>query len=655
MNLNGKLSVVMVQVNYQYGQNVFVPYSVGSLQAYAETIPEIRKNFLFREPVFLRQNPVEVLRGIEKEPAVVGFSSYLWNWEYNKKLAKLVREAYPKCLIVFGGTHVPDASDGFFMEHPYVDILVHHEGEISFAEILLESLSALPDYSKIPGLSVRVEGNRTQKTAPGQRIGDLSKLPSPYLAGVFDFMLGMGFLLNVSQETNRGCPYSCTFCDWGGSSYDKFFQMDEERILSEFEWFGAHGVEYVFNCDANYGILGRDFGLTESMVKIRAKHGGYPKRFRMCTAKNSNDKIFAIVKLLNDADMNKGATLSFQSMDETTLINVKRSNIKITKFSDLMDRYRKAGIATYTELILGMPGETYESSKRGIDTLLDAQADAVNLYVYTCTMLPNSVMSRPAYVEVHGIKSVRMPVLLAHSTPDDESMTEYTDTVVGTSSMPEDDWQHTYLFYWAVQAFHCLGLVQQIAILFHRQFGMKYSDFYEWMIRHFIGKDQTLVGRQVSLTRRIIAEATKGGRLDLVVPRFGEIYWPLEEATFLSLVADKEAFYSEIRFFLGALSWRLSQRVDEDLLDDLVSYQSSIIKDPNLKEVEVDLRYDFHDYFSHLSDKEATLERFPTKLVVKAREDESFGGDLESYAKNVVWYGRKGGRFHHSQVTTERL
>ncbi|OHA94014.1 MAG: hypothetical protein A2W51_02110 [Candidatus Zambryskibacteria bacterium RIFCSPHIGHO2_02_39_10] len=552
--MNRKRNVQLVQVNYQYGQNVFVPYSVGSLQAYAETVPEIRNSFNFQEPLFLREDPVSVVRNM-KNPTVVGFSCYLWNWEYNTTLARAVREAFPKALIVFGGTQVPNASDGFFEKYPCVDILVHHEGELPFADILQESLSASPDYTSITGLSVRVEGVETLKTLSRERVKDLSILPSPYLAGIFDFMLGRGFSLNVSQETNRGCPYSCTFCDWGGATYSKMFSIDIDRILAEFDWFGRNKAEYLFNCDANYGILPRDHDLTMKMVETRARYNGYPKRFRMCTAKNSNDKIFEIVKILSDVGMNKGATLSFQSMDEGTLTIVKRRNIKITQFSHLMDRYREAGIATYTELILAMPGESYQSTKDGIDTLIDGQDDNVNIYVYPCTALPNSEMSDPRYVEVHQIKSVRMPILLAHSTPEPESLTEYSEAIVETSTMSREDWCWAYMFYWAVQGFHCLGLTQHIAIFFHKFFGLKYSDFYEKLVNYFTENKETFIGEEVALTWNIVRAAQGGGRLDRILPRFGNIYWPLEEATFLNLITYFTTGVDESRAWTIIRGW----------------------------------------------------------------------------------------------------
>ncbi len=645
-----KRSVLMVQVNYRFGDNVFIPYSVGSLQAYAQTFSEIRESFQFQAPLFLRESAAEVLKRIEK-PSVACFSSYLWNWEYNKTLAKAVREAFPKCLIIFGGTQIPNNSEGFFSEHQYADLLVHCEGELTFTEILRQFLLPQPDYTRIPGLSIRVNGDQTFKTRPSERIRDLSKLPSPYLSGIFDFLIGRPFTLNASQETNRGCPYGCTFCDWGGNTYDKIFPFDEARILEEFDWFGRYKIDYLFNCDANFGILPRDHGLVEKMVAIRAKYGGHPLKFRMCTAKNSNDRIFAIAKVLSDAGMNKGATLSFQSLDANTLNIVRRSNIKPAVFSALMNQYRKAGIPTYTELIMGLPGETYESTKKGVDALIDGQDDVINIFVFLCSVLPNSEMNHPAYIEQHKIKSVRMPILLGHSTPESESLIEYQNVVVETATMPNKDWQRVYLFYWAVQAFHCLGLLRHIAIICRKELGIRYSDFYEGLIEYFTKNKNTLVGEQISLTKNAVERSVGGGRLDLVLPEFGNIYWPLEEASFLTFVTDKEKFYREIRSFIETLASQLTVPVDNDLLDDLVLYQSATIKDPHVSEVVITIQHDLYNYFGNLRDlgTAPSLVNRPVRLRIKAGQ--SFSGNLESYAKEVVWYGRKGGRFHHSDIT----
>mgnify|MGYP001559735093 CR=1 FL=1 len=655
-----KQNVYLAQVNYQYGNNVFIPYSVGMLQAYAQTDPVIKSSYDFQGTLFLRENPDQVASGMNK-PSILALSCYMWNWEWNKLLARAVKTYYPDCLVIMGGIHVPEPptgailsagladSDGFFVEHPYVDVLIHGEGEFTFASVLLEHLSTKPDYTKIPGISIRIADNKTLKTSVPNRISDLSKLPSPYLTGIFDQLIKLPFSWNMSQETNRGCPYPCTFCAWGPAYQQKLYRFEEERILAEFEWSGRHNIEFIFNCDANWGIFERDYDLTLKLTEIKA-HYGYPKKFRMCTAKNSNDRIFEITKVLDKEGMSKGATLSFQSMDVNVLKAVKRINMKINDFKLFMRKYREAGIATYTELIMGLPCETYETFKHGIDKLIDAgQHSGLNNYV--CLMLPNDEMSYPSYIKKYGIRSVRMPILLAHSSPGSDLVQEYQDVVVTTGSMSEEDWRRIFVFSWAVQCFHCLGLTQSIAIFFRKKFNLSYSSFYEKIIDYFITNSQTLVGQQLNLTSEMVVDSIRGGRLDMILPRFGNIYWPLEEAAFLNLVTDKIKFYGEMSDFIRAMICDLELTVENNLVENLICYQSSLVIDPFTDALSVELQYDLPKYLNDIGNQETDVEQKKLKLNIKAGK--SFYGDLETYAREVVWYSRKGGRFYHSNITVE--
>ncbi|OGN04597.1 MAG: hypothetical protein A3B99_04315 [Candidatus Yanofskybacteria bacterium RIFCSPHIGHO2_02_FULL_44_12b] len=652
MLIKKKRNIYMSQVNYRYGDNAFLPYSVAVLQAYAQAESEIRNSFTFKELIFLREDPDQVARRMES-PSILALSCYMWNWEWQKLLAQAVKAYYPDCLVIMGGIHIPEKSDGFFREYPYVDLIIHGEGEVTFTAVLLAFLSG-GGFESMPGVSIRRPDNSTLKTSLPNRISDLSKLPSPYLTGVFDSIIDLPFLWNASQETNRGCPYPCTFCAWGPAYQQKVWQFSEDRIIEELEWFGRHRIEYIFNCDANWGIFERDLELTRKMAEIKARYQGYPKKFRMCTAKNSNDRVFDISRILDRAGMNKGATLSFQSMNDTVLEAVKRRNIKIKDFTSYMRQYREAKIATYTELIMGLPCETYTTFKEGIDKLINAgQHNGLNNYV--CLMLPNDEMSDPDYVRKHRLGWVKMPILLAHSTPGSDPVQEYQDVVVSTNSMPVEDWERIFIFSWAVQSFHCLGLTQTMALFLRKQFGVQYSVFYEKLIDYFSSRPETLLGQQLVRVSDIVSGSIQGGRLDMVMPKFGEIYWPLEEAAFLNCVTDKETFYRELAGFVDDLLGQSGRSVDRTLLSNLLSYQRALVVDPYSDgEFSVNLEYDLHDYFAKAYlDEEGKLALASNRLVVKPSV--VFKGDLVSYAREIVWYGRKGGKFYHSDVEVARL
>lgn len=642
-----KRNVYLCQVNNQYGDNVFLPNSVGMLQAYCLSIEVLARHFDFKGLLYLREDPDRVVARLE-DPHIVGISSYVWNWEYNKVLARTIKAKHPGCLIVLGGPQVPVRSENFFVEHPYADILVHYEGEIAFSEILLECLSPSPDYTRIQGLSVKVDGLRTFNTAIRERNLDLSKLPSPYLTGVFDELMKEPYSFQASQETHRGCPYACTFCDWGSAILSKVRAFDDRRLEEEFEWLGRNKIDLLYNCDANYGLLPRDWALTVKLAQTKAKHG-FPRKFRAAYAKNSNMKIFEIAKVLNEAQMCKGVTLSFQSMDNHTLDVIKRSNIKITDFAKLMELYRNEGIPTYTEIILGLPGESYRSFLEGIDRLIEAgQHDSLN--IYNCMVLPNAEMGEPRYREQHGIKTVRAPVLLTHSTPSADPITEFNEIVVETATMPMDQWRQTYMLSWAVQCFHCLSLTQYLALFLFTEFRLRYSTFYETLLEFARQDPEGLTGQQYRCVADIVAGVMRGGGWGLVIPKFGNIQWPPEEGTFLNIICEKERFYDEMREFMKKLLGEFSLELDERLLRDLLKYQAHMIIDPfSPKTFCIDLDHNLHEYFrkAYVGERLPVIE-LPTSLEVRA--DAEYRGDLETYAREVVWYGRKGGRFRHSNV-----
>lgn len=640
-------NVYLSQINHAYGKNVFLPYSVGLLQAYAQTIPEIRQSYSFKELFFLREDIETVLSRIET-PDVFGLSCYIWNFRYSMALAKAVKTIYPNCLIVLGGPHVPVHPENFFQKYPYVDILIHCEGELAFSDILKERLTETPDYTKIHGLTVKSTNETSIQTPPRPRIEDLSVLPSPYLTGVFDAIMNLPFDFHASQETHRGCPYSCTFCDWGSNTMAKVKAFSDERLIAEFGWFGENKIEMLYNCDANYGLLKRDLELTVKMSEAKSEFG-FPKKFRAAYAKNSNDGVFKIAEVLNRAGINKGITLSFQSMDETTLKNVERKNIQIQNFEALVRRYREHDIATYSELIIGLPGETYDSFTKGVDTLIRAgQHDS--LQVYTCEVLPNSEMNSPAYREKYNVKTIESPMPFFHAEPIHDPHGEFYEIVASTATLTAEDWKRTQIFAWAVQCFHCLSLTQYLAVFIYTEYGISYKTFYETLIEFAKKNPKSLIGREFLRVQKIFDRVLDGKDWYMFDERFGNISWPPEEGSFLSLIAEKEHFYREAKKFFSYLVDETGCQIDEALKKDLLVYQKKMLIDPFAKrEFSFPLHFNLHEYFkaAYVGTK---IQLRQENVLAQISAEDSFSGDLIRYARDIIWYGRKGGKYRHSKI-----
>lgn len=134
-------------------------------------------------------------------PDIVGFSILHANRWGGIDIARMVKKAIPKALVVFGGVGATFLWEHFLGHFPEIDYVIRGEAEHSFLELVrwLEKrpATALPE---IPGLAFRQAG-RPVKTNDRQPVADLDSLPMP--ADYFAFQ-------HISLS--RGCPSACTFC-----------------------------------------------------------------------------------------------------------------------------------------------------------------------------------------------------------------------------------------------------------------------------------------------------------------------------------------------------------------------------------------------------------------------------------------------------------
>lgn len=615
------------QVNYPYGKSAHIPYTAGQLAAYAFNDKDVSNNYLLEKIFFLREEVEKVLAKIDN-PSVVAFSTYIWNFNYNITLASLIKERYPDCIIIFGGHHV--SPGGKLLEDcKHIDYLLHGEGEIIFCR-LLRALIGLEKAEEIPGISMRTENGIL--TNP-EIIAEECDFPSPYLNGYFDDIIkenpDKDFMALI--ETSRGCPNSCAYCDWSNMK-SKIRKFPIERIYGEIEWVMKNKIYGLGSADSNFGMFKRDEEITDKIVEAK-KLSGYPIGFQTSYAKNSSDTVFKIGMKLEKSGMNKGITLSFQSMSKEVLKNIKRQNISIDYYSELMRLYNEAGVATYTELILGLPGETYESIVDGIDELLNL-GQHNSIYIHNCEWLPCSIMGQKDYVDRYKIKTSHIPLNQPHREPDEwDDIPEWSQVVTSTYSMDEEEWKKMNLFSYVIQAFHHMGLLQFFALYLYNEGICSYKDFYTGLLDYFLANPETVAGKVFQKISGFLDKVLEEkGTLSCSDERFGKVQWPFEEYIFLCTAYELDKFYDEISIFLKRFNF------DEETLSELLNFQRSIVKRPDDINVTIVSQYDFFTYFNNLLDgKEARLIKKEVKADICVRPFESW----EMYAKKVVWYGRK--------------
>ncbi len=623
-------NVYFFQVNYAYGNSAHLPYTVAHLAAFAWQNQQVAEAYELRDMFFLREAPGEIIGKVDN-PFLVGFSTYVWNYEYNKSLAKLIKDRFPECVIVFGGHHVPP-SDDFLRECPFIDYLIHGEGEEPL-QMLMLALIGQGNAREIPGISMRNNGGFITNDSIVMERDDF---PSPYLEGYFDKILAENPATDFMAliETSRGCPYSCSYCDWSCMK-SKIRQFPLERVFGEIEWISQKRVYGLGAADSNFGFYERDEAIADKIVEGFLATGR-PVAFQTSYAKNSSERIFRIGRKLDKYGLNKGITLSFQSMSPTVLKNIGRENISIDFYKDLMQMYNKAGVSSYTELILGLPGETYESFADGIDYLLKL-GQHNSLYIHNCECLPCSIMGTPDYIERFKIKSTRIPLNQPHRDYNkNDTITEWSQIITGTYSMDGDEWKKMNLFSFCVQAYHHMGLLKGFALYLYERGECSYRSFYEDLLEFVSERPDSVAGKTFNEINGYLDKTlTENGELVCHDEAFGNVFWPFEEYAFLRASYELDGFYEDLRDYLARYSY------EQGVFEELLKFQKEIVKQPFISEKSFLTEYNFLDYFIAIQNNTpAVLEKKRGMISIKTRLINSW----EEYAKSVVWFGRKADR-----------
>ncbi|MER5676030.1 B12-binding domain-containing radical SAM protein [[Kitasatospora] papulosa] len=587
----------------------FLPLVAGLLRTYAEQDERIAASYDFQEPLFLVAPVQEMADGIT-EPDVLALSCYVWNFRRQMKVAKILKERYPDMLVVAGGPHVPDRVGDFFTQHPYVDVLAHGEGEVAFRELLSARLQDAPAYTGVPGVTVN-ERNVPVAGPPAKRLPRRIETPSPYLNGVMDGAVKTcrerGLRFYALWETNRGCPYSCAFCDWGSATMSALRMFEEERVQHEIEWFARNDVEDLFICDANFGIMPRDLEIAHALAEARTEAGS-PKQIRVNFAKNSNDRVFDISKAWHDADLLMGTTLSMQSTDMDVLEAIDRKNIGLDNYRKLQQRYAVENIHTYTELILGLPLETARTFREGIGSLLEA-GNHEDIRVYEFGILPNAPINTPEKIAGYGLRTVPKRLYVERpGTPDDEA--ETMDMVMETSAMPRDEWVESFAFVQAVQFLHNGCYTRYLSVYLRQEHGIGYTAFYEGLQNHFTDRPTSFIGslylRMRSLYQDYIDIPTLplanlvASQPDLathLAPYGRRRGWTIDNWGWLRVATEFDRFHDELADYLRTLGLDPDQ---DARLRDVLRFQRDVMLRPDYdaqhgKTVEYD--HDWPGYF----------------------------------------------------------
>jgi len=375
--------------------NNHTPLNIGYIASY------VRKMIGEDADITLFKDPKKLIEAIEQNPPeLLGLSNYVWCQAVSENILKFFKKKNPEGIALFGGPNFPmnevAKAKQYLVDRPYVDFYVPYEGETPTVNIISSYLRFGRDLSKLKasgpenfaGAFMLTDKNELVSEHIGVQIPDLDTIPSPYLEGWMDSFLDEK--LHAMFETQRGCPFQCTFCHTGLSYYNRGRAFSEQRVHAEIDYI-IDRVEdpskvSIYITDSNFGMWRQDIEFSKWLNK-RYEETGFPLSMGTSTGKGQVKRVLETVK--NHPKLL--LTNSVQSLDETVLKTIKRKNLKMTDLVKSQAEMDYVGKMSWPEVILALPKETRASHLETLRKLVNDIGGSI-IYVYTLMLLPGTEM-----------------------------------------------------------------------------------------------------------------------------------------------------------------------------------------------------------------------------------------------------------------------
>src|SRR5947209_2820632 len=324
----------------------------------------------------------------ERDPWLVGFTCYLWNVERTLWVAAALKRLRPDVRIVLGGPEIT-ADNAWVLDTPDYDFAVIGEGEQTFARLLLGLLDPADWMPPGPIDGLYVPPPTGPRYDPARRpafrtpMPDLNALGSPYLAGILDAADEEMMLL----ETTRGCVFKCKFCYYP-KSYDRQYYLSPENVLAQLRHAADRGAREVVLLDPTLNQR-KDFA---DFLRLLAE-GNPGHGFRYFGELRGEGVTPATAKLLREANFTE-VEVGLQSIEPDAMDRMDRKN-NLRAFERGVRAMLAEGIKVKVDMIVGLPGDTVESVRRGLHYLRDGGLFS-DVQVFILAVLPGTAFRQEA-------------------------------------------------------------------------------------------------------------------------------------------------------------------------------------------------------------------------------------------------------------------
>ncbi len=370
---NRRVALVALHAGYSHSS-----LALRSLAAYARRRGCAHEMKLF-ETLVNTSHQVLIESLVEFDPALIGFSTYLWNIDASLHLSRILKQLLPECRILMGGPEAGPRGEELLNQAPDLDYVIAGEGEAALTELMERLFGIEEDWSAVSGLRYRSDSRVVSTPVRAVPVENLPGLAEQGITGEAKSL--------VYWETSRGCPYRCSFCS---SATETLRVFPIERVLADLQLLRSQSNKTV-------KLLDRSFHLgKQRTTELLRRFADTPEGLRFHLELNPDRISEEAMAIFRHCEPGKFQfEIGLQSLDDQVLMRIERHMNVDKALANIRELVEQRRHPVHLDLIVGLPGEAASQCARSLDRTFLLHPD--HLQLGTLKLLPGTPLQQQAH------------------------------------------------------------------------------------------------------------------------------------------------------------------------------------------------------------------------------------------------------------------